>query len=90
MDMAVLNSCNCYLVKNFIHPPKNNFIHDLVYQLLEKYASVAQKKGKHSTRTDPPERLSRAEGISNNYSDKMEMEAALAKKKSDSRLCRVC
>lgn len=34
MDMAILNSYNYYLLKNFAHPTMKEFTHDLVHQLL--------------------------------------------------------
>ena len=88
--MAILNSYNLYLVKTGNHPTMQEFLLDLAFQLLAKFASVIPRRGKYAAVNDPPERLAFADGISLHYSDKMELQTLATKKKSASKMCRVC
>lgn len=48
------------------------------------------KVSTYAALVDPPERLLHAEALSKHYSERMEMERAVAKKKSESKYCGVC
>ena len=90
MDMAILNAYNMYLVKTGNHPTLKDFMHDLVFQLLEKYAAPQPDIRKYVALANPPDRLKYREGISLHHPVKMTLDHFVAKRKTASRRCVVC